>query len=81
MILKAFIVGYDCESILDDYSNVDENSCYQVYVLTRGLADPVPTTIDGYSANCSLPLSDTKIREMMDLAYNEDQLGLFTNDV
>lgn len=70
-----WFAGYDCEPVMEDYSNVDINSCYMVYVQTRGLADPIPTTIDGYSASCTLPLSDNRISEIIDLAYNDDEIG------
>ena len=68
--------GYNCKTVQDDYSNVNLSDCYQVFVHTRASGESPPTSIDGYNATCTLPLSDNRLQEILHLAYNDDVLGM-----
>ena len=56
---------------------MNKSECYQIFVHVRGVDEDPPTTLDGYNATCTLPMSDNRMSEIIDLAYNKDKTGSY----
>ncbi len=67
-------VGH-CDSVPDDYATVEPEDCYMVSVFTRERGDPTPAPTAEPTVNCTLPMSDSRMLELMQLAYNRRDIG------